>query len=69
VKELFDNWGDRRCVMGREITKKFEEFFRGEFSDLLSHLNQKAVKGEIVLIVEGTTTISKNQTNGKNFLT
>ena len=69
VKELYDNWGNRKCVMGREITKKFEEFFRGEFSDLLSHLNQKAVKGEIVLIVEGTTTISKNQTNGKNFLT
>ena len=69
VKELYDNWGNRKCVMGREITKKFEEFFRGGFSDLLSYLNQKTVKGEIVLIVEGMTKSSKNQTTGKNSLT
>jgi len=63
VKELNEGWGNRQCVMGREITKKFEEFFRGGLTDLLSYLGQKPVKGEIVLIVEGTPKISKH----KNF--
>jgi 16S rRNA (cytidine1402-2'-O)-methyltransferase len=41
--------------MARELTKKFEEFFRGTFSDLETYLNSKTIKGEIVLIVEGNT--------------
>jgi len=53
VKELYASWGDRKCVMGREITKKFEEFFRGSLSDLLLRLEQKKAKGEIVLIIDG----------------
>jgi 16S rRNA (cytidine1402-2'-O)-methyltransferase len=65
VKALNDNWGNRRCVMGREITKKFEEFFRGGLTDLLSYLSQKTVKGEIVLIVEGASKISKSKVYGK----
>jgi 16S rRNA (cytidine1402-2'-O)-methyltransferase len=61
VKELYENWGDRQCVMGREITKKFEEFFRGGLADLLSFLNQKQVKGEIVLIVDGAPKVSNRK--------
>ncbi len=58
VKQLLDVLGDRRVVMARELTKKFEEFFRGTLSELVERLQQKAVKGEIVLIVEG---ISKRE--------
>lgn len=53
VKEMLEYFGDRSCTMGREITKKFEEFFRGKLSKLLEHLSGKNVKGEIVLVVEG----------------
>ena len=53
VRELNEFWGDRNCVMAREITKKFEEFFRGTLSTLAEHLQTGKVKGEIVLIVEG----------------
>jgi len=53
VRDLHQYWGDRKCVMGREITKKFEEFYRGRLSELQEHLNQKKVKGEIVLVVAG----------------
>jgi len=59
VKELYENWGNRQCVMGREITKKFEEIYRGNLSDLMSHLGEKKVKGEIVLIISGTSTSTK----------
>jgi 16S rRNA (cytidine1402-2'-O)-methyltransferase len=53
VGEFIEYFGNRFCVMGREITKKFEEFYRGNLSELLEHLQQKTVKGEIVIIVEG----------------
>jgi len=59
VKELNEKWGNRKCVMGREITKKFEEFFRGSLEELLSYLTQKSIKGEFVLIVEGAPKSSK----------
>lgn len=51
--DLLQYWGDRDCVMGRELTKKFEEFFRGRLSGLLKHIQGPAVKGEIVLLVKG----------------
>jgi len=46
-------FGNRKCQMGREITKKFEEFFRGSLEELITFLKSKKIKGEIVLIVEG----------------
>lgn len=51
--ELLDQMGDRSCVMARELTKKFEEFFRGNLSDLIQYLKAKPLKGEIVLIIAG----------------
>ncbi len=53
VRELLEYWGDRNVVMARELTKKFEEFYRGTLSSLLEHLQSGKVKGEIVLIVAG----------------
>ena len=49
--------------MARELTKKFEEFFRGRLSQLIQHLENKTVKGEIVLIIEG---ISKRKKRDEN---
>jgi 16S rRNA (cytidine1402-2'-O)-methyltransferase len=60
-QELLTAMGDRRCVMGREITKKFEEFFRGLLSELIVYLQHKPVKGEIVLLIEGIGKTRKNK--------
>ena len=53
VKELHERLGDRSCVMARELTKKFEEFFRGTLGELVNYLESKPIKGEIVLLVQG----------------
>jgi len=53
VKQFLEFFGNRQCQMGREITKKFEEFFRGTLKELITFLESKKIKGEIVLIVEG----------------
>jgi 16S rRNA (cytidine1402-2'-O)-methyltransferase len=60
TKEFLNSWGDRQCVMGREITKKFEEFYRGPLSALVNRLEKQKPKGEIVLVVAGTN-ISEKQ--------
>ena len=44
--------GDREAVVARELTKKFEEFRRGQVAELASHYAEAgAPKGEITLLV------------------
>lgn len=40
-----------RIVIAREITKKFEEFIRGNVKEVYALLKNKEIKGEIVLIL------------------
>jgi len=44
---------DRNVCVCRELTKLHEEFFRGTLSQAITHFEQKAIKGEIVLVLEG----------------
>ncbi|MGG9961457.1 16S rRNA (cytidine(1402)-2'-O)-methyltransferase [Ferruginibacter sp. SUN106] len=44
---------DRQCCVSRELTKKFEENKRGTLQEVHDHFNEKAVKGEIVIVVQG----------------
>lgn len=53
VGELAAAFGERRIVLAREITKKFEEFFRGTPAEVMAHLEEKAPRGEYVVLVEG----------------
>ncbi|SFB68911.1 16S rRNA (cytidine1402-2'-O)-methyltransferase [Flagellimonas taeanensis] len=45
--------GDRPASVSRELTKLYEETVRGTLSEVLEHFNQKAPKGEFVVIVGG----------------
>lgn len=52
--ELAEVFPARQIVLARELTKKFEEFLRGTPADLLATLQNRAIKGEFVVLVEGT---------------
>lgn len=45
--------GERRAVVARELTKRFEEFKRGSIAELASAYSETDPKGEVVLIVAG----------------
>ncbi len=45
--------GNRRAVLARELTKRFEEFHRGTLDELLAQVQSRPPKGEITLVVEG----------------
>ena len=51
LNELNEFMHDRLIVVCREITKKFEEVWRGYPGDILATLNEKTVKGEFVIII------------------
>jgi 16S rRNA (cytidine1402-2'-O)-methyltransferase len=46
--------GERRAVVARELTKKFEEFRRGTVAELAGIYGKADPKGEVVLMVGGT---------------
>ena len=48
LKEVFP---EREVVLGREITKKFEEFLRGKPAALLDVAAKRRLKGEFVVMV------------------
>jgi len=48
---ILEVFGNRRAVVARELTKKFETFLRGTITDLLDYLAEGEVKGEVVLLV------------------
>ena len=50
-KEYFG--GDRSLSISRELTKFFEETFRGTVEEAITHFEKKAPKGEFVIILEG----------------
>ena len=56
INDLMDTLGDRRGVLSREMTKRHEEFLRGNLSEILHVLAERPeVKGECTLVVEGGT--------------
>jgi 16S rRNA (cytidine1402-2'-O)-methyltransferase len=45
--------GDRRIVLSRELTKKYEEFIRGSLTEALEWAQTDEIRGEFCLVVEG----------------
>lgn len=54
IKEIQKVMGDRYAVLGREMTKRYEEFIRGRLSEISKKLERRpAIKGECTLVVSG----------------
>ncbi|MCD6232171.1 16S rRNA (cytidine(1402)-2'-O)-methyltransferase [Candidatus Aerophobetes bacterium] len=53
LKEMREVLGDRRIVVARELTKKFEEVLRGRISEIEAFFKEREPKGEFTLVVEG----------------
>lgn len=53
---------DRRVVLCRELTKRYEEFLRGTLLDALKFAEEDEVRGEFVMIVEGNSHVEMPET-------
>ncbi len=53
LKDMLKILGNRKIAVNREITKKYQEIIREDIETVINVFNEKEVKGEFVLIVEG----------------
>jgi 16S rRNA (cytidine1402-2'-O)-methyltransferase len=53
LNELQEVFPERRVVLARELTKKFEEHLRGTPAELLAQLAGRSLKGEFVAMISG----------------
>ncbi|MCQ3938375.1 MAG: 16S rRNA (cytidine(1402)-2'-O)-methyltransferase [Chloroflexi bacterium] len=53
LEDLLTVLGDRRICVAREMTKMYEEFWRGQISGAIGHFKSKEPRGEFTLVVEG----------------
>ena len=51
VEDIQQVFGERRIVVARELTKKFEEIRRASPKDILEHLRKKKPRGEYVVVL------------------
>lgn len=61
LTELLEYCGDRKVVIGREMTKIYEEIIRGNLSDVVKDFSTRIIKGEFVLIISGYKKLNENE--------
>jgi 16S rRNA (cytidine1402-2'-O)-methyltransferase len=54
LQDMLELFGDRELVLGREVTKLYEEFVRGRISEVITEIDRKEPRGEITLVVGGS---------------
>jgi 16S rRNA (cytidine1402-2'-O)-methyltransferase len=60
LQDILSTLGDRRICVAREMTKMYEEFWRGQVSGALAYFNAKEPRGEFTLVVAGQRDSGKN---------
>ena len=54
LNDLINTMGSKRRIsVSRELTKIYEETIRGELAEILDYFNNKKLKGEFVIVIEG----------------
>lgn len=55
LEDILSVLGDRQICVAREMTKMFEEYWRGNVSGAVEHFKSQPARGEFTLVVEGKT--------------
>jgi 16S rRNA (cytidine1402-2'-O)-methyltransferase len=53
LEDILTELGDRQICVAREMTKMFEEYWRGTVSGALEYFKSQPARGEFTLVVEG----------------
>jgi 16S rRNA (cytidine1402-2'-O)-methyltransferase len=53
LEDIFSILGERRVCVAREMTKMFEEYWRGRVSGAVQYFKSQPARGEFTLVVEG----------------
>lgn len=55
LSDIAEVFGNRRVMIARELTKRYEEMIHGTVDELISLCEENKLKGEITVVVEGFT--------------
>ena len=53
LQDVLAVFGDRRVSVARELTKKFEEVFRGTVTEAIEKFQETSPRGEFTIVIEG----------------
>jgi len=53
LRDLHSVLGDRQIALARELTKLYEEVFRGSLSEAIARFDAQPARGEITLVIAG----------------
>ena len=67
LQELYDNLGDRRITLCRELTKKFEEALPMTLASSIEYYNENEPRGEYVLVLAGADRAQLEEEKRRNF--
>jgi len=61
LEDILSVLGDRRICVAREMTKMYEEYWRGSASGAIEHFKSKEPRGEFTLVIEGQKTVDRGR--------
>ena len=67
LQELYDNLGDRRITLCRELTKKFEEALPMTLASAIKYYGENEPRGEYVLVLAGADRATLEEEKRRNF--
>ena len=67
LQELYDNLGDRRITLCRELTKKFEEALPMTLASAIEYYGENEPRGEYVLVLAGADRAALEEEKRRNF--
>jgi 16S rRNA (cytidine1402-2'-O)-methyltransferase len=65
LEDILSELGDRQICVAREMTKMFEEYWRGRVSEALEYFRLQPVRGEFTLVVSGEQNVVKRWTESE----
>jgi len=69
LEDIFSVLGDRQICVAREMTKLFEEYWRGTVSGALEYFKSQTVRGEFTLVIEGKMKEERSKWTEEELLT
>ncbi|MFB1051088.1 16S rRNA (cytidine(1402)-2'-O)-methyltransferase [Paraliobacillus sp. JSM ZJ581] len=63
LSELYNHFGNRSVVIGRELTKRFEEYVRGTLEEVIEWAKTGTIKGEFCIVIEGAKYKGESENN------
>ena len=54
LQDVLEVFGDRQVSVARELTKKFEEVFRGKVTEAIEKFQETSPRGEFTIIIAGS---------------